>query len=150
MSIITASVGEQASAYCEFVPPARAVPSLADDVREGLLASPRSLPPKYFYDDKGSRLFDAICDTEEYYPTRTEDALLQQSALDIIANLQPDHVVDLGSGTSRQTRRLLDACEEHGCHATYWPFDDLRQSGVGIRRGLDGCIWLVACSRFGG
>lgn len=123
MSIIAASVGEQTSPYCELVPPARAVPSLVEDVREGLLASPRSLPPKYFYDDKGSRLFDAICDTEEYYPTRTEDALLKQSARDIIANLQPEHVVELGSGTSRKTRRLLDACEEHGCHATYWPFD---------------------------
>lgn len=123
MSIITASVREQTSPYCEFIPPGRAVPSLADDVREGLLASPRSLPPKYFYDDKGSRLFDAICDTEEYYPTRTEDALLKRSARDIIASLQPEHVVELGSGTSRKTRRLLDACEEQGCHATYWPFD---------------------------
>jgi L-histidine N-alpha-methyltransferase len=123
MSMINAPVGERASPYCEFVPPTRAVPSLVDDVREGLLASPRSLPPKYFYDDNGSRLFDAICDTEEYYPTRTEDALLKRSARDIIASLQPEHMVELGSGTSRKTRRLLDACEEHGCHATYWPFD---------------------------
>lgn len=123
MSSSNASVKESASAHCEFVPPARVVPSLVDDVREGLLASPRSLPPKYFYDDKGSRLFDAICDTEEYYPTRTEDALLKQSAEDIISSLLPEHVVELGSGTSRKTRRLLDACEEHDCHATYWPFD---------------------------
>lgn len=143
MSIITASVGEPASGYCEFVAPARAIPSLADDVREGLLASPRSLPPKYFYDDKGSRLFDAICDTEEYYPTRTEDALLKHSAMDIIASLQPEHVVELGSGTSRKTRHLLDACEEHGCHATYWPFDVCESMVQGAAEALmDEYDWL--------
>jgi len=108
---------------CQPVAPAHSVPSLLDDVRDGLLTSPRSLPPKYFYDDRGSRLFDAICDTEEYYPTRTEDDLLGHRAADIIARLQPEHLVELGSGTSRKTRRLLDACEEQGCHATYWPFD---------------------------
>ncbi len=150
MSSITASVVEQISPSCEFVSPTRAVPSLVDDVREGLLATPRSLPPKYFYDDKGSRLFDAICDTEEYYPTRTEDALLKHSARDIIANLLPEHVVELGSGTARKTRRLLDACEEHGCHATYWPFDVCESMVQDSAETLmDEYNWLRVCGLVG-
>lgn len=143
MSMTTSSVKAQSPRFYRSVPPARTVPSLIDDVRQGLLASPRSLPPKYFYDDKGSRLFDAICDTEEYYPTRTEDALLKRSAKDIIASLQPAHVVELGSGTSRKTRRLLDACEEQGCHATYWPFDVCESMVQGTAEALmDEYAWL--------
>lgn len=143
MSDITGSVRKQTIRHCEFVRPARAIPSLVEDVREGLLNSPRSLPPKYFYDDKGSRLFDAICDTEEYYPTRIEDALLKRSAMDIIASLQPRHVIELGSGTARKTRRLLDACEEQLCHATYWPFDVCESMVQGSAEALmDEYDWL--------
>ncbi|MGD8515244.1 MAG: L-histidine N(alpha)-methyltransferase [Granulosicoccaceae bacterium] len=108
---------------CQSVAPSRPISSLEDDVRQLMLRRPRSLPPKYFYDDHGSRLFDAICDTHEYYPTRTEDALLRKHAGNIVRNVQPEHVVELGSGTSRKTRRLFDACEQHACQATYWPFD---------------------------
>jgi len=96
---------------CDQVVPARSMPSLHDDVRDGLLQRPRSLPAKYFYDDRGSQLFDRICDTHEYYPTRTEDALLQQCADEIVRELKPRHLVELGSGASRKTRRLFDACE---------------------------------------
>lgn len=108
---------------CHKVTPAREVPSLLDDVKQGLLEEPRRLPAKYFYDDHGSQLFDKICDTQEYYPTRTEDALLEEVASEIIRLSKPQHVVELGSGTSRKTRRLLTACEEHNCEVTYWPFD---------------------------
>jgi len=108
---------------CEPVMPTRKVPSLHDDVREGLLSTPRSLPAKYFYDDRGSKLFDQICDTREYYPTRTEDALLRECAGTIVNKLKPQHVVELGSGASRKTRRLFDACEAQNCHVKYWPFD---------------------------
>jgi len=108
---------------CNEVRPSRPTPSLLDDVRDGLLAQPRTLPPKYFYDDHGSRLFDAICDVDEYYPTRTEDALLEDYAQEIIATLHPKHVIELGSGAARKTRHLFDACEKHQCHSTYWPFD---------------------------
>ena len=103
--------------------PARDIPSLLDDVREGLLQLPRKLPAKYFYDDHGSQLFDKICDTQEYYPTRTEDALLATTASDIIKLSRPEHVIELGSGTSRKTRRLLTACEKQQCQVKYWPFD---------------------------
>jgi len=108
---------------CQKVAPARGVPSLLEDVKEGLLNEPRQLPAKYFYDDHGSQLFDKICETKEYYPTRTEDSLLQDSAEAIIKHCQPEHLVELGSGTSRKTRRLFDACETHNCQVKYWPFD---------------------------
>jgi L-histidine N-alpha-methyltransferase len=97
-----------------------------EDVRESLLELPRTLSPKYFYDDHGSRLFDAICDTREYYPTRTEDALLAVHAAGIIATHRPEHVVELGSGAARKTRHIFDACETESCKAQYWPFDVCR------------------------
>ena len=61
---------------------------LEEDVRAGLLTVPRSLPPKYFYDDEGSKLFNAICETQDYYPMRTEFALLKKHAKEIIEHVQ--------------------------------------------------------------
>lgn len=108
---------------CTEVPVARAIPDLAEDVRHGFDRDPRELPPKYFYDAEGSRLFDRICDTPEYYPTRTEDALLKAHAEAVIERVRPAHLIELGSGASRKTRALLDACEQLDAMATYWPFD---------------------------
>ena len=123
---------------CEPVMPARKVPTLHDDVRDGLLSKPRSLPAKYFYDDRGSKLFDQICDTQEYYPTRTEDALLHDCASTIVSKLKPQHVIELGSGASRKTRRLFDACAELGCHVKYWPFDVCEEMLRGASEDLVG------------
>ncbi len=109
--------------HCRQVQATRPVSDLAQDVREGLLSLPRSLPPKYFYDDRGSRLFDAICDTSEYYPTRTEDSLLLRHAAEIVASVRPKHIIEFGSGSSRKTHHLLRACEAQGVLPTYWPFD---------------------------
>ena len=114
---------QQGTFTCQTINPARALPALADDARAGLLVPPRSLPPKYFYDDRGSHLFDQICATPEYYLTRTEDSLLRTNAANIIANTRPDHIIELGSGTSKKTRRLLDACGALDIRSTYWPFD---------------------------
>ncbi len=105
------------------VPPARHVPSLAEDVIDGFDRDPRCLSPKYFYDDRGSELFDRICDTPEYYPTRTEHELLRRHADDIVQRVRPEHIVELGSGTSRKTPELLAACERAGLAPAYWPFD---------------------------
>ncbi len=102
---------------------AREVPTLAQDVQAGLLTPPRSLPPKYFYDEIGSRLFERICQTPEYYPSRTEEALLQEHAAQIIEYGRPDHLIELGSGSARKTRHLLDACAQQQQHCVYWPFD---------------------------
>lgn len=108
---------------CRPVPPARSMPGLIEDARAGLVQAPRSLPPKYFYDERGSHLFDAICDTPEYYVTRTEDELLLGCAADIIEQVQPDHIIEFGSGTARKTRHLFDHCAHAGREAAYWPFD---------------------------
>ena len=105
------------------IAPSRPVPSLVDDVRAGLLSAPRQLPPKYFYDDHGSALFESICTTPEYYPSRAEAGLLERHAEQIIASAAPAHVLELGSGSSRKTRHLFDACDRLGQFCVYWPFD---------------------------
>ena len=108
---------------CMRVQPTRPVPDIVEDVRNGLLRSPRTLPPKYLYDGHGSRLFDRICQIPEYYPTRTEDELLSKYSIDIIAEALPDQIIEIGSGSSRKTRRLFDACEVHTHTCNYAPFD---------------------------
>jgi L-histidine N-alpha-methyltransferase len=111
---------------------------LAKDVRDGLLLEQKELPPKYFYDDVGSRLFDAICDTPEYYPTRTEYALLERISDEVVARTSPSHLVELGSGASRKTRLLLDALTSVRPGACYVPLDVsdgmLRSSATALRR----------------
>ena len=81
--------------------------TLKQDVQEGLFECPRSLPPKYFYDDEGSQIFDAICKTQDYYPTRTESLLLQSHAQEIIDLVRANTCVELGAGTSTKTEILL-------------------------------------------
>ena len=109
--------------YCTLVEPTRDVPEIEEDARNGLLTTPRSLPPKYFYDERGAELFEQICSTTEYYPTRTEDALLSAFSGDIIGKILPDQIIELGSGSSRKTRHLFDACEQHAHTCQYAPFD---------------------------
>ena len=83
--------------------------SLAREVREGLLARPRRLPSRLFYDDLGSALFDEITRLPEYYPTRTETEILERRAGEIVAAVEPRELVELGSGSGRKIRLLLDA-----------------------------------------
>lgn len=117
---------------------------LRTDVQQGFSRHPKTLPPKYFYDERGSRLFDQICQTSEYYPTRTEDALLAKVATDIVHRSRPALIVELGSGTARKTRHLLDACEQVGCHGGYAPIDVcaevLLESGQAL---IDRYPWLT-------
>lgn len=107
----------------EVCAPATQSSTLASDVRAGLASSPKRLPPKHFYDERGSRLFDAICDTPEYYPTRAEQALLERIATDVIADVAPTDLVELGSGSARKTRVLLDAVGSALGACRYVPFD---------------------------
>lgn len=100
---------------------------LLADALSGLLEAPRSLPPKYFYDARGSTLFDQICDTPEYYLTRTEDALLARSAPAVIRSTRPAYLIELGSGTARKTRHLLNACAAQGHAVVYVPLDVCRE-----------------------
>lgn len=111
------------SSLCTSVRPARKVPDIAEDVRVGLLSLPRSLPPKYFYDERGSQLFEQICATPEYYPTRTEDKLLLHHSKDIIAQVKPTEIMELGSGNAQKTRQLFDACEQTDHRCSYAPLD---------------------------
>ena len=103
--------------------PTRAVRSLSEDVENSMLDAPRSLPAKYFYDERGSLLFDKICDSPEYYPTRTESALLKEVAKDVINTVRPEYILELGSGTSRKTRHLFDACSSSQCFPVYTAVD---------------------------
>jgi L-histidine Nalpha-methyltransferase len=83
--------------------------ALRADARAGLTASPKALPPKWFYDARGSALFEQITELPEYYPTRTERALLERSVAEIARASGADTLVELGSGSSVKTRLLLDA-----------------------------------------
>ena len=123
MATMTGSGRYSGAVRCVAVAPAWHVPDLVEDARAGLLEPPRSLPPKYFYDAHGAALFDRICATPEYYPTRTEDALLRQYGDEIIALTRPDFLIELGSGNSKKTANLFDACERQGHTCVYAPFD---------------------------
>ena len=94
----------------------------AADVRKGLTASRKSLPPRWFYDEIGSSLFDAICFLPEYYVTRAETEVLTSFRQEIVASFGPHvRLVELGSGMARKTRILLDAMPQHAIE--YVPVD---------------------------
>ena len=112
--------------------------ALRADALAGLTATPKELPPKWFYDDRGSQLFDEITRLPEYYPTRAERSILTARAATIAAAAGADTLVELGSGTSTKTRLLLDAM-----HATrYVPFDvsetTLVEAGEALARDYPG------------
>jgi gamma-glutamyl hercynylcysteine S-oxide synthase len=93
------------------------------DVMVGLSQTPKTLPAKYFYDDRGSDLFEQICALPEYYPTRTEAAILQHYAPAIAQLTGPCELVELGSGSSTKTRLLLDAYASLKAEQRYLPID---------------------------
>ncbi|MGF7235573.1 MAG: L-histidine N(alpha)-methyltransferase [Frankia sp.] len=103
--------------------PADRAAQLAEDVRAGLTATPKELPPKWFYDATGSLLFDEITRLPEYYPTRTERAILLARAKEIGSVTGADTLVELGSGTSEKTRLLLAALADAGSLRRFVPFD---------------------------
>ncbi len=98
---------------------------LAEDVLDGMTRPFKEIPPKHFYDSRGSELFDAICELPEYYPTRTETAILEASAQDIARTARPTELVELGSGSTAKARRMLDAMRavDPGRPLRYVPLD---------------------------
>jgi L-histidine N-alpha-methyltransferase len=96
---------------------------MSDDVRAGLTATPKTLPPKYFYDARGSELFDRITRLPEYYPTRTERAILDDHVEELAQLTQAETLIELGSGTSEKTRLLLGALTRVGSLRRFVPFD---------------------------
>ncbi|MBB5912714.1 L-histidine N-alpha-methyltransferase [Nocardia transvalensis] len=97
--------------------------ALRSDARRGLTATPKSLPPKWFYDARGSELFEEITALPEYYPTRTERALLERVVGEIARIAQAEVLVELGSGSAAKTRLLLEALSAEGPLKTYVPQD---------------------------
>jgi L-histidine N-alpha-methyltransferase len=96
---------------------------LAQDVREGLTADPKWLPPKWFYDARGSELFEEITRLPEYYLTRAESEILERLTPGLAEWLRPAELVELGSGSSRKTRMLLEAMHRHRGGRRYAPLD---------------------------
>jgi len=97
--------------------------ALEHDVRRGLSAPAKSIPPVWFYDEEGSRLFEEITALPEYYPTRAERALLERHAPAIARRARADTLVELGAGSCSKTRVLLDAMAADGPLVRYLPFD---------------------------
>lgn len=98
--------------------------AMARDVRLGLTARPKELSPKYFYDERGSRLFEQITELPEYYPTRAERAILAERGPEIVAAAgAPTTLVELGSGSAAKTRHLLSAMRDAACLVAYVPVD---------------------------
>jgi L-histidine Nalpha-methyltransferase len=89
----------------------------------GLSAPFKELPPKYFYDERGSTLFEEITRLPEYYPTRAERAILDRRSQEIVAAAEPSTLMELGSGSAAKTRRLLDAMRDAGSLEAYVPVD---------------------------
>ncbi len=93
------------------------------DAVKGLTQMPKTLPPRYFYDDRGSELFEQICALPEYYLTRTETEILQKCAGEIVQITGACEIVELGSGSSTKTRILLNAYQQQGLPLRYLPID---------------------------
>ena len=96
---------------------------MADDVREALSSPFKELPPKYFYDERGSELFEEITKLPEYYPTRAERAILEERAEEIVAAAEAGILIELGSGAATKTRCLLNAMRDADLLDTYVPVD---------------------------
>lgn len=97
--------------------------TLADDALDGLTRPFKEIPPKHFYDTRGSELFDAITRLPEYYPTRAERSILRARAGRLVARARAVELVELGSGTAEKTRLLLDAMARAGSLRRYVPLD---------------------------
>jgi L-histidine N-alpha-methyltransferase len=129
-----------------------AAQALRHDVRDGLTSTPKTLPPKWFYDSVGSDLFDQITRLPEYYPTRAEAQILREHSAEIATATGADTLVELGSGTSEKTRMLLTALREHGALRRFIPFDVdpsvLRTAGTTLESEYPGLDIEAVCGDF--
>ena len=109
--------------------------ALRADARAGLTATPKTLPPKWFYDERGSELFEKITLLPEYYPTRAERSILVAAAPEIAAATGASALVELGSGSSEKTGLLLDALRDAGSLRSYVPVDVSESALIAGRTG---------------
>ena len=118
------------------LPPDFLTAALRSDALRGLTATPKWLPPKWFYDERGSELFEQITRLPEYYPTRAERSILDARAGEIATVSKAETLVELGAGSAEKTRLLLDALREAGMLRRYVPVDvseaALRQAAAGV------------------
>ncbi len=126
--------------------------ALRRDVFDGLQKTPKSLPPKWFYDSVGSDLFDQITRLPEYYPTRAEAEILRARSTEIASASAADTLVELGAGTSEKTRQLLDALRARGSLRGFVPFDVdagmLSATATAIQREYPGVEIEAVCGDF--
>jgi len=108
--------------------------SLRDDAKAGLTATPKTLPPKWFYDARGSALFEDITRLPEYYPTRAEREIMLARSGDVARITRAKTLIELGSGSSEKTRLLLDALRSGGTLGAFVPFD---VSGAALRESME-------------
>jgi L-histidine N-alpha-methyltransferase len=118
------------------LPPDYRAASLRADALAGLTATPKSLPPKWFYDAQGSALFEKITELPEYYPTRAERSILSAAAAEIAGLSRARVLVELGSGSSEKTRLLLSALRAAGSLRAYVPVDVSESALVGAEEAL--------------
>ena len=127
--------------------PAKA--SFLEDVLAGLSSSPKTLPPKYFYDERGSRLFDRICELPEYYPTRTELGMLEASASEIAARVGPDAaIVEYGSGSGTKTAVLVEAVRPFAYVAIDIADEQLRRAVSGLAAAFPHVRMFAVCADY--
>ena len=100
-----------------------ALASMAGEVAEGLRRTPKELPSKYFYDERGSKLFEKITELPEYYLTRTEQALLERLAPELASFASPAELIELGAGSAKKTRLLIDGARAVGRLRRYIPLE---------------------------
>ena len=120
---VKTTAGDEQTQVEVHLPEGGALAGMAEVVREGLSCPFKELPPKYFYDERGSALFERITEMPEYYPTRIERQILEGGAAAIVAAAQPTTLIELGSGAASKTRCLLDPMSAAGSLETYIPVD---------------------------
>src|SRR5215470_1716154 len=119
--------------------PAVLVSPIAEEVLRGLSARPRRLPPKLFYDAEGSCLFDEITETPEYYPTRTERSILQESAGEMVRQAGENlTLIELGAGSASKTQLLIQALLRRQLRAEFYPVDVSSSALQGALASLNG------------
>jgi L-histidine N-alpha-methyltransferase len=115
---------------------------MAADVRAGLTKPFKELSPRYFYDERGSQLFERITELPEYYLTRAEHSILVARAREIVGTARPRALIELGSGSASKTRVLLDAMQAEGCLEAYAPVDIseqiTRETALAVAEEYDG------------